>query len=834
MSKSVRAGMWMAGVALVLILFFPLVTRARLENMVKERINREVRAEVGWNRLKTGWLRGFPRISIRFFGLHVLGTGPFEGDTLARMELAELRISPFEVFGNEPELHAVILEHPSVRGRVEKNGIVNWDIFGEGKDDAGTHRERGSPGIKADQNPGDHIPEYTVKQVVISDGSLTYLDEAASRVLLVERFDLELRSGGAGDQKGIQLSMGLHGLNLTRSGVRYLRNSNCTLELIAEAGQENRQFIIRENRATLNGMAIETEGSFTLPDQMGTDIDLRFRSTGPSIGSLLSLMPSTVVNSMDSVRTEGEFRAEGWISGTWRDTLFPDASLSLEVTDGYVAFPDQHEAVSEIQLKLGALYNGRDLDSCWLDLERLHFLFADEAMEVAFQLSHPVSDPVMKGLARGSMDLGALSALAPRDQQVLSGRLVTDLQWDMSLSSLTEEQFDQVQMNGTLSLTDYEMGLSDLADRVMVRRLDLEVDPAETRLKALDAEIGPSDLHASGRVKQLVPYLFGRQILEGSLSVRSDLLDFQALIPPDTTNRDSTLTASRSFPYIARPDSLAEPIRFRIPERMNLDLSIRADRVRLPRLNASRMRAGLAFMEGRAVIRNLSMELLEGRVTMTGTAEPGGEFMEVEAAVKAENVDIPAAYRSLVSVKQLAPMAGYCRGEADINMQYRSMVDNEFTPIYETMSVTGRVQTRDLEIQGVNFEQVSQMVTNEKMQRMAPGEVDIGFYIREGRIGIDPFTLDFDESSVTVSGSHGIDHSLDYLVDMQIAKKDLGETARTMVNGLSFLAAATGKKVVQSDHVNVKAEIKGTFEQPRVKTDLSGNMVPKNSTGPAQ
>ena len=828
--------MWIVGGVLVLILLFPLVTRSRLEKMVKERINREVRAEVGWNTLKAGWLRGFPLMSIRFSGLHVLGIGPYEGDTLARMDLAELRFSPFEVFGNEAELHAVRLEHPCFSVLVEENGASNWDIFEEWDDTMKMDGEAGPHGIKPQENTGDTSPLYLLKHLVISDGSLNYRDEAASREFAVERFGLEFRTGSRGDQKGVQLNMGLHGLNLSRSGIRYLRNSTCSLELIADAGLENRQFIIRENRATLklNGMAVETEGSFTLPDQNGADIDLRFRSAGSSFGSLLSLMPSNVVTSMDSVRTQGEFRAEGWISGEWKDTLVPEVSLTLEVIDGFVAFPDQPEAVSDIQLKLDAAYHGRNLDSSRLDLERLHFLFGDDSMEVAFQLSHPVSDPVMKGWARGSVNLGALSAVAPRDQQVLSGRLVADLRWDMSISSLTAKQFDQVQMNGTLSLTDYEMALSGLADQAMVRRLDLEVDPEEIRLKDLDMVIGPSDLHVTGRVTQLVPWFFNRTLLGGSLSVRSEVLDFQALIPPDTTLRSTPATVSQSSPTIARPDSMAEPIRFRIPEKMNLELTVTADQVRLPRLNASRMRGDLAFRQGRAVISDLSMELLGGQVTMTGTADTRGEFMEVEAAVKAGNVDIPAAYRGLVSVKQLAPMAGYCRGEANIDMQYHSLVDNGFIPLYETMSVTGRVKTRDLEIQGVNFEQVSRMVTNEKMQRMAPGEVEIGFFIRQGRIGIDPFTLDFDESSVTVSGSHGIDHSLDYLVDMQIAKKDLGETAKTMVNGLSFLAAATGKRVVQSDHVNVKAEITGTFEQPRVKTDLSGNMVPKNSSDPTQ
>ena len=147
------------------------------------------------------------------------------------------------------------------------------------------------------------------------------------------------------------------------------------------------------------------------------------------------------------------------------------------------------------------------------------------------------------------------------------------------------------------------------------------------------------------------------------------------------------------------------------------------------------------------------------------------------------------------------------------------------------MVATGLIRTKELEIRNVDMMQVNRMVTNEKMREMAPGDVEIGFYVRDSRVGIEPVTLEFDESRITIGGSHGIDHTLDYTVDLSIARSDLGDAATTMVNGLSFLAAATGKRVAQSDRFLVRALITGTFEKPRVKTDPSGNPVSKNGSG---
>jgi hypothetical protein len=69
------------------------------------------------------------------------------------------------------------------------------------------------------------------------------------------------------------------------------------------------------------------------------------------------------------------------------------------------------------------------------------------------------------------------------------------------------------------------------------------------------------------------------------------------------------------------------------------------------------------------------------------------------------------------------------------------------------------------------------------------------------------------DSEMTVSGSHGIDHTLDYVFDMNIAKSDLGQGANDMMRGLSVLAAGAGIRIPESDYIKVKANITGTFSR---------------------
>jgi vacuolar-type H+-ATPase subunit H len=170
-------------------------------------------------------------------------------------------------------------------------------------------------------------------------------------------------------------------------------------------------------------------------------------------------------------------------------------------------------------------------------------------------------------------------------------------------------------------------------------------------------------------------------------------------------------------------------------------------------------------------------------------------------------------------------MAKYCKGSANVEMEYNSFLDASFHPLYESMQAKGKVYTRDLQIHNLNtFVKLSELLKNEKFRDMAPDEVNIGLTVRDGRVNVAPFDMNFDQSKITVSGSHGIDLTMDYLMDMDIAKRDLGDGINDMMKGITALAATAGIQVAESDHVNVKANITGTFNDPKVTTDLRGNL----------
>ena len=150
--------------------------------------------------------------------------------------------------------------------------------------------------------------------------------------------------------------------------------------------------------------------------------------------------------------------------------------------------------------------------------------------------------------------------------------------------------------------------------------------------------------------------------------------------------------------------------------------------------------------------------------------------------------------------------------------------------LYAKLTV-GKLLTNGLKIHDLSsFGRLSEMLNSDKFTEMAPDEVEASFTVKDGRVIFQPFSMDFEESNIVASGSHGIDNTLDYLLDLNIAKIDLGAGANDMLRGLSLLAAGAGIRIPESDYVKVKAKITGTFDKPKVTTDLTGNLRSSSET----
>jgi hypothetical protein len=814
MRKLLRIVLITLGVILLILLLTPVIFKSRIEATVKEKVNEQIHAKLDWTGFSLSFFRGFPQLSISLHQLSVVGLEPFEGDTLAGLERFELRVNPFSALRRNLEVKSILIDRPLIHGIVLEDGSANWDI-------APTEEEE----VKEETSGPGSPMGVSLKRVAIRQGRIYYSDQASSMDASLEGLNLELKGDLSAAQSEIYLSTGVNRMNLKMGGIRYLRDAVFQLELQAAADLVENRFTLEKNLVSLNGLELGAEGDVLLKEGGDMVMDLTLFSRETSFKTLLSLVPAVYLQGFESVETSGNLQLDARITGIMNDSVFPDAQLSLLVADGYFSYPDLPKDVSDIQISLTVDYKGADMDASQVELEQFHFLLGGNPFDLNMLVDHPQSDMHVAGKANGIIDFSTLKDVVPMEEVNLEGTLETDLRWDTKLSYIEQENYDQVDMEGFLRMDGLTLRSPDLQVPVSLQNLNMQFNPRKVELSSLDAYLGSSDLHLSGDLQNFIPYVFEGQTLRGSLQVSSSLLDANELLVSEEADQGPEPAAGQDSIVPVRPDSLARPASLKIPENLDLALTLDMQRLTYEDIVVENLEGSVRVLGGVAGLENLRMEVIEGVVNTRGWVDTRGDFPEADVTLDMEGVDIPTAYKTFVSVEKLMPMAKYCRGKANITMGYHSFLDQSFVPLYESIDASGRVETRGLQFYNFNdFVPLSEVLKNEKFSNMAPDEVNVGFTMREGRIILDPFDMYVEDSRITVSGSHGIDLTMDYKLDMRIAKADLGTGANELMQGLTTLAAGAGIQIPASDYLNVVARITGTFNHPRVATDLSGNL----------
>ena len=814
MRKLLRIALITLGVILLMLLLTPVVFKSRIEATVKEKVNEQIHARVDWTGLSLSFFRGFPQLSISLHHLSVVGLEPFEGDTLAGLERFELRVNPFSALRRNLEVKSILLDHPLINAILLEDGTANWDIAPADEEE-----------VEEDASGTESSMRFSLKRVAIRQGRVYYSDQASAMDASLEELNLELKGDLSVEQSEVHLSVGVDRINLKMGGIRYLREAVFHLDLHAAADLVENRFTLEKNLISLNGLELGSEGDIFLQEGGGMVMDLNLFSRETSFKTLLSLVPAVYLQDFESVKTSGSLLLEASIKGTMNDSVLPDARLHLFVKDGYFSYPDLPGDVSDIQISLDVDYKGEDLDASLVRLDNLHFQLGGNPFDMSMQVDHPQSDMHVAGLVRGVIDFSTLKNVVPMEDVNLEGRLETDLRWDTRLSFIEQENYEQVELEGILKMEGLNFQSPDLPMPVSLKNLNMQFNPRRVELTSLDAYLGSSDLHLSGALQNFIPYVFNGQTLSGSLQVRSGLLDANEFLVSEEADQGTEPALEQDSIVPVRPDSLARPPSVKIPENMDLSLDLDMKRIVYDDIVVENLEGSMRVLGGVAGLENLRMDVIEGVLNARGWVDTRGEFAEADVTLDMQGVDIPTAYQTFVSVEKLMPMAKYCRGKANIAMSYHSLLDQSFAPLYESIDASGRVRTRGLKFYNLNdFVPLSEVLKNEKFSNMAPDEVNVGFKMHEGRIILDPFDMNVEDSRITVSGSHGIDLTMDYKLDMRIAKADLGTGANELMQGLTALAAGAGIQIPASGYLNVVARITGTFNHPRVSTDLSGNL----------
>lgn len=766
------------GVILLLLLILPFAFQGKLAKLVKEEGNKMLNAQFDFRTLNISLLRNFPSASVSLEDFWLKGTGPFENDTLIQAGELTAAVNLFSFFGDGGyDISRIIVKDTRVHAIVLEDGRPNWDVM------------KPSPDA---ETPEDETAQETfrikLQKLSVDNLSVVYDDRQGGVFADLSRLEADCSGDFGSDRTVVDLKMETPSLTCRTGGIPLLNKVSLEADMDVDADLAGGKFTLRENMLRLNAIQLNLDGWLAQTKQ-GMDMDLRLNTNEVGFKELLSLIPAIYAKDFQDLKTDGKVTLNAFARGSMEgNTKVPQFEVNLDVKDAMFRYPSLPAGVEKINISALVRNAGGPLDATEISVAPFDFVLAGNPFSLNATVKTLVSDPDFHLTARGKLDLGKVKEVYPLDDMQLNGLVQADLELGGRLSMVEKEQFEQMQAKGSLRLNQMKLVLKDMPP-VDIQQSVFTFSPRYLQLSETTVNIGKNDLTLDSRFENYLGYALKGSTLKGTLNVSSNHLNLNDFMSADTTAAVAEVPA----------DTAAMGV-IRVPENIDFQMQAAFRELLFDKMTLTDGKGTLLVRNGTVDMRNLSFNTMGGSVTMNGAyAAPQNKQPELNAAFNMRNISFAQAYQDLGLVQQLAPIFAGLKGNFSGNLQIDTPLDATMSPVMSAVQGKGALSTKDLSLSGVKFiDQVADIVKKPSLKEIKVKDLNIDFEIKDGRVTTKPFDLKLGDYNMNLSGSTGLDQTIDY----------------------------TGKITMPADGIasklgTVDMTIGGTFTSPKVGIDMA-------------
>lgn len=781
MKKTVKIAAITVAVVLVVLLVAPTLFRGKIARIVKSEANEMLTAQLDFEQLDISLLRHFPHASVDLKGLTLVGRDRFEGDTIVAAKRISVVVDLLSIFRDSGfEVSKIILARPELHAHKLADGAVNWDV------------------VKSSEEPEEEKPEssepstfrLSLRDFRITDAAIRYEDDSTQMRFSTEPLSLRLRGDLSADRTDLDLHLSAEALRFVSGGIPLLSGADAELTAAIEADLAHNRFTFSDNKFRLNAIELGLDGWVELAET-AVKMDLTAGCEQVQFKDVLSLIPAFYTRDFRNLTAGGSLSMGLWARGELSGRNVPAFELKAGVKNGNFQYASLPKAVTDINISARVANPGGSMDKTEVDLSQFGLRMAGNALSATLYATNLVSDPMFRAAANGRVDLGAVKEVYPLDKEMsLNGLVTADVKVSGRMSAIDKKQYEQLGASGTFVIEQLALKLAALPD-VQIRRAAATITPAAMTLGDFGATVGRSDISANGQLSGYLGYLLRGAQLSGRLYVKSDLLDLNEIMAalPQSETTEETVAEP-----VASDEAPAQAIE--IPKNLNLSLSTELHKILFQKMNIAGLSGKMGIANGTLSLDGLKMQLFEGRVMASGSystaANPQRPQLKLSADVA--GASFAKTFEELDMIQKLVPIFAKTGGDYSMSLNLSTALDSTMSPDLQSLDATGELRSANIHVQNIGaFDALAKALNNDALRKIEAKDVAIRFVVRNGRITTQPFDLKMGDIKMNLSGSTGLDQSIDY-----VAKVNLP-------------SGATGG-VLQSVNVNIG----GTFASPKI------------------
>ena len=763
-------------VFLLLLLILPFAFKGKIEKIAKAEINKTMNAQIDFEKLDLSFIKSFPNATIGLKNFYIAGINEFEGDTLLRAESLSATVNLKSLFGDSGyEILKINVDNAKAHAIIKEDGKANWDIMKSDEEKEDTSTETDESNFK-----------LMLKNVAINRTDIYYDDAVSKMNVYLKGLNLALSGDMTADETRIKTNMTADALGFIMDKIPYLSNATMKANVNIDADLKNMKFTLSDNNIQLNEIKASIDGWIALLEDESIDMDIKLNAPSTQFKDILSMIPAIYAKEFKDIKTSGEATLEAFAKGIMKGDTIPSFDFKLNVANAMFSYPEMPKSVTNINTNIHAYSKGGNIDNTIVDISKFHFEMGGNPFNLTLHLSTPMSDPNINMSAVGKLNLGMVKEIYPLEDMELNGVLDANMKLATRMSYIEKEQYEKVDASGNLNIKEMLVKSKDMDD-IQINNAALTFNPKYVDLSSLSVQIGKNDIAANGKLENFIPYFMSNGTLKGTLNVTSNYL-----------NLNDFMTESESADTSASDTATIGIIE--IPENLNFTLSGKFKQVIFDKLNMADVAGQILVNNGKVDLKNVAMNALGGSLKVNGyyDTHKNPKQPEVSMDLDISNASFSQTFSTFVTVQKLAPILDYMLGNYSTSFKMTTPLSQDFMPILTSLNASGLLQSNDVEIKDAPIlDGLASALKNDNLKDLKVKDMKLPFSISEGRISTKPFDINFGSGKMNLSGTTGLDQSIDY-----VAKIDLTE------------------KLSNNYLKNVNVKIGGTFTKPKFSVDM--------------
>lgn len=799
-------------VVILLLIAAPFIFKDKIVAIVKEQANNNLNAKVDFGDFDLSLFSSFPDFRFRINNVSVVGIDEFKDDTLAYITELSTDINLKSVLsGDQYQINSIVIDRARIMAKVLKSGKANWDIAKPSADTSSA----------APEDTSATKFSMKLKEFKIKESFIVYDDQQGDMYSRLENLNYELKGDFTQDEFTLSNGLDIAKTTFRMSGLNYLSDVHTKVKMDLDMNMPKMTFVFKDNEFRLNDLTLGFEGLIAMPDT-NINMDIKFNTRQTEFKSILSLIPSVYSKDFASVQTSGKLALDGYAKGIYNAVQMPAFGLNLAIINAMFKYPSLPKSVNNINVDVKVLNPNGNLDATTVDVNKFHLEMAGNPIDMIAHVKTPISDPGIRAELRGIINLASVKDFVPLEKgDDLSGTIKSDIAVDGHMSAIDKKEYDKFKATGSFEIDQMNYKTTTLPYAVFLNTMKLNFTTQFVELAAFDAKLGKSDLRANGRIENFMQYMFKDDLIKGNFAVQGNYVDLNELMSSSSESAAATPSAASSAS--AAPSSTESAVVV-VPANIDFNLDCNIAKILYTNMTIDNLVGNLAVRQQKVDMTNLRMGIIGGALTINGfyeTANPKRPTVGVN--LRMENFDIQNTFNTFNTVQKLAPVGQYAKGRFTATLEnFKTSMNDKMEPDLATVSANGIFKTDKVTLGGFPpFVKLGETLKIEQLKNMEVSNVNLNYFIKDGRLNLEPFTTKINAINTTISGSTGLDQTIDYKWKLEIPRSMFGGAANSALTGLMNQAnAAAGTNVALGEKVTVNALFGGTVTKPTVKTSL--------------